>query len=307
MRISFFIIILTLLVSSCTSAGAGNRGDTSGNRIDCDSTEQTNCDLPLDPFYNNEKADVAKINSALRKVSDISDKNERVIAATQEFIGTPYVGGTLNLPEKEQLYVNTDGLDCLTFVETVIALSAAADSGQPTLDDFLRKLRSIRYRDGKIEGYPSRLHYISEWSTDNSRRGNFSEITEKCDHAVKKVKTIDYMTKNRQLYPALKDEEVFNAIRDNEAPLKDLHYSIIPTESVDKAAKSFLKSGDIVAIVTERPGLDVSHVGVVNIKNGVPYLIHASSKYKKVVNDTLPLRDYLKQQKSPGIRVFRLH
>lgn len=305
MRIVFSIITLMLFLGSCTRADAG-KSSGSARAGACEEIAGKAEDLPLDPFYNDEKVDVAKLKAVLDKVKDIPDINDRVIAITQEFIGTPYVGATLNVPSGEQLYVNTTGLDCLTFVETVISLASAAATDSHSVEDYLRKLRSIRYRDGAIDGYPSRLHYISEWSIDNGRRGNIKEISGECRLSEKKVKTIDFMTRNRNLYPALKDEAVFQAIKENEKPLKDLHYAIIPTAEVNHAAKNFLKSGDIVAIETTKPGLDVSHVGVINIQNGIPYLIHASSKYKKVINDTLPLRDYLKRQGSPGIRVFRL-
>lgn len=260
----------------------------------------------IDAFYNDSTRDVAKIQTVLDKTKQIKNLNDRIIAITQEFTGIPYVGGTLNIPTREQLYVNTSGFDCLTFVETVIAIAKASDDNNPDIDDFLSYLQSIRYRDGHINGYPSRLHYISEWAIDNGLRGNLKEISEDCGLAVKKTKTIDFMTRNRHLYQALSSDSIYQAIKNNEKPLENLEYYIIPASEVEKAAVNFLQSGDIVAIVTNKQGLDVSHVGVLNIKNGIPYLIHASSKYKKVINDTLPLKDYLNRQKSPGIRVFRI-
>lgn len=302
--LSIFTFVLTL--NFCSASVVEQNSETTGSNSDTKELSVQKKEDPGPVFYDDEKRDTAKISAILSKAKEIPELGERVVAITQEFIGTPYVGFTLNLPPEEMLYVNTSGLDCLTFVETVIALAKGADSKTPSLNDYLNNLQSIRYHDGKIDGYPSRLHYISEWSIDNSRRGNFKEITADCDLAQQRVKTINFMTKNRNLYPAMKEVEVYEAIKRNEAPLKDLHYFIIPTSQVDKAAKGFLKSGDIVAIETTKPGLDVSHVGVVKVKNGIPYLIHASSKYKKVVNDTTPLRDYLKRQGSPGIRVFRL-
>ena len=302
----FFIIIL-LFTANCTSSNGDNSKDMADSAATRIKPEPKDVVEPnIEAFYNNEKEDVGKIEDVLQKTKEIKDINQRVIAITQEFIGTPYVGGTLNVPEEEELYVNTTALDCLTFVETVAALAKASEVENPTVNDFLKNLRSIRYRDGKINGYPSRLHYISEWSINNEKRGNFKEITGEYDLSEKKVKTIDFMTKNSHLYPALNNKEVLEAIKENEKALQDLHYSLIPTGEVENAAKNFLRSGDIVAIETTKDGLDVSHVGIVNIKNGTPYLIHASSKYKKVLNDTLPLKDYLKRQKSPGIRVFRL-
>ena len=306
MRYIFSAIGLILSLTFCLSCSAdkGSRNNDSGiNTIEAsgDNDKKT-----VDAYFGNKEEDVAKLEGILKKAKDIKDINERVVAITQEFIGVPYAGATLNIPEQEALYVSTSGVDCSTFVEIVIALALASERENPDINDFLGKLQSIRYRGGQIDGYPSRLHYISEWSIDNARRGNFKEIGGECPLAETRVKTIDFMTKNRQLYPALKDEKVLEAVKANEKALKDLRFSFIPGAQVENAAKDFLKSGDIVAIVTEKPGLDVSHVGVINVKNGIPYLIHASSKYKKVVNDTVPLKVYLNRQKSPGIRVFRL-
>ena len=309
---SFLFVALNIVTSSCTKADA-TKGDTATQAKEQTATEsQANeadanpkPEKDLNPYFNNQKADTDKINEVMGKISGITDLNQRVVAAANEFLGTPYVGGTLSVPEEEQLYVNTTGLDCLTFVESIISLAVASGKDNPGINDFLQTLQSVRYRNGEIDGYPSRLHYISEWGIDNGRRGNFREISHEYGGSQKRVKTINFMTSNRSLYPALSDNAVFEAVRKSELPLKDLQFSFIPTSEVGKAG-DFLKSGDIVAIVTDKPGLDVSHVGIVNVKKGVPHMIHASSKYKKVIDDPLPLQEYLQRQKSPGIRVFRL-
>ncbi len=36
-----------------------------------------------------------------------------------------------------------------------------------------------------------------------------------------------------------------------------------------------LRSGDIIAITTSIPGLDVSHTGMIAVKDGTPYYLHA--------------------------------
>lgn len=302
----FSTLALTLILNLCSSANSVGAGGTDGQTADKTEISDQGAGESINVYYNDEKADIAKIEAVLNKVKGIPDVRERLIAVTQEFIGTPYVGGTLNIPPKEQLYVSTTGLDCLTFVETAISLTEASGKENPRLDDYLKTLLNIRYRNGEIDGFPSRLHYLSEWALDNDRRGNIKEISGEFDRSEKRVKTLDFMTKHRQLYPPLVSDDVFKAIQKNESALKNLQYYIIPTAEVNNAAKSFLKSGDMVAIETNKPGLDASHVGIINIKNGIPYLIHASSKYKKVINDSNPLKDYLKRQGSPGIRVFRL-
>lgn len=302
-----FLAAVTLLLSLNFYSCANTNSQLASSQADERPAEKSEVSSEKEnTYFNNEEQDIAKIEDVLTRVRNIDDINRRVVAITQEFVGVPYVGFTLNIPPEEQLYVNTTGVDCSTFVETVIALALASGKDNPGIDDYLKILRSLRYRNGRIDGFPSRLHYTSEWALDNGRRGNFKEISGDYDLSESQVKTIDFMTHNRDLYPAMKDDIVFEAIKENEKPLKNLKFSYIPAAVVDKAAKSFLKSGDIVAIVTNKAGLDVSHVAVLDIRDGIPYLIHASSKYKKVVNDTVPLKDYLKKQGSPGIRVFRL-
>ena len=295
------IVALALAINFC-ALGCTDSNGTATSRQE----RSTEGDLVSETYFADREKDIRKIEDVLNKVKDIADRNERIIVISGQFIGIPYVGGTLNIPSEEQLYVNTSGVDCSTFVETVLALAIASERENPDVNDFLECLRMIRYRDGKIDGFPSRLHYNSEWALDNTRRATFCEITADCDLAESRVKTLDFMTKNRGLYPPMARDEVFEGIKENEKALKNLRYSIILTAQVDKAAKNFLKSGDIVGIVTNKPGLDVSHVGIVRIKNGIPYLTHASSKYKKVVDDTMPLKAYLQKQGSPGIRVYRL-
>ena len=256
-------------------------------------------------YYNDETTDKAKIESVLKSASQLNDRGQRIVAIAKEFIGVPYVGWTLEIPGEEILYVNTSGLDCLTFVETVLALAYASEIENSRVDDYLINLRNLRYRDGEIKGYASRLHYSSEWIMDNEKRGNMKDVAPLIQGSELMVKTLDFMSNHREIYPAMANDSIFEEIKKNEEALKNLHFYIIPTEKVAAEGKQFLQDGDIVGIVTDRDGLDVSHVGIVEIKDGVPHMIHASSKYKKVVDDITPLYDYLKQQKSKGIRVYR--
>ena len=75
-----------------------------------------------------------------------------------------------------------------------------------------------------------------------------------------------------------------------------------------KSVRNELKDGDIIALTTSINGLDVSHMGLIAIVNGVPHLMHASMKAMKVIIDPLPLHKYLNNSKSlTGIRVIRLN
>ena len=53
--------------------------------------------------------------------------------------------------------------------------------------------------------------------------------------------------------------------------------------------------------------LDVSHMGIIVIEKGEPYLLHASSSHGKVEITNVPLSEFMKKNRSlTGIRVIRL-
>ncbi len=271
------------------------------------------CVLPLMTIgaqsirWHNEAQDTTRITRMLAEHGAIADPNARVEAFGSCFIGTPYAAGTLESDGAEVLTVNLDELDCTTFVENVIALSITGGERRSSWYDFVYNLRKIRYRDGEVDGYASRLHYVSDWVVDNVHRGNFVEATNRFSDAQYEVKTINFMSSNRELYPALNDSATFAGIKSAEIGYRNHRYPIIKTKSIGKAAKNFLKPGDIVALTTSKKGLDVSHLGIIVFKGTEPHLLHASSKSGKVVIDPLPLSTYMQKNRNlTGMRVFRL-
>ncbi len=70
--------------------------------------------------------------------------------------------------------------------------------------------------------------------------------------------------------------------------------------------ESGLHDGDIVGITTSIEGLDISHVGILVKKSGRIHLLHASSRFGKVILSEETLEDYLANNKSAtGIMVAR--
>ena len=93
------------------------------------------------------------------------------------FLKTPYVAHTLEVNDEEKLVVNFDEVDCTTFVEYVLALSLSpVKDGAIDKADYARNLQNIRYRDGKIDGYTSRLHYIADWVNNGVRHGFMEDV-----------------------------------------------------------------------------------------------------------------------------------
>lgn len=258
--------------------------------------------------WHNEAADTITINNLLKDAVKIPNPEERIFSIAQNFIDTPYKAGTLESPDGEKLTINLDEVDCTTLIDNIIALAITAGEKRTSWRDFLYNLERLRYRKGIINGYASRLHYISDWIVDNVHRGNFIEATPLCDFVSYEIKTLNFMSANRNLYPALADSATFAKIKEAEIGFRNHKFSYIKSSRVNKAAKSFLHTGDIIAICTGKKGLDVSHMGILFIdEEGTPFLLHASSKAGKVILDTTPLVKYLNNNRLPGIRVIRIN
>lgn len=259
---------------------------------------------PAEVRFHNEAADTTTLTQILIDIDAMGlETPEAIIAeAGKRFLDVPYVAGTLECTP-EQLTVNTEELDCTTFVETALAIGMTVENHRTSWRDYIYNLEQLRYRGGHVNGYGSRLHYVSDWIVDNSHRGNIIEVTERIGNADTKIKTLDFMSHNRSLYPALADSANFEAIKNMEVGYRSHKYYYIKPSNLGGA---MLKEGDIVALTTNTPGLDVTHMGIIKMVNGVPHLMHASSKQKKVIIDPLSLADYMRRNRTQGIRVLRL-
>ena len=73
----------------------------------------------------------------------------------------------------------------------------------------------IRYRDGVIDQYPSRLHYFSDWIYDNVKKGIVEDVTEEIGG--KKIKfNLNFMSTHPDSYKHLKENPDFIPIIKNQ-------------------------------------------------------------------------------------------
>jgi hypothetical protein len=264
--------------------------------------------------------------SRLRSALKVPDKNEEILtqkfrfaadrslqqapigdvmaAMGLSFIGTPYVAHTLEQPGPEHLVINLQGLDCTTFVENMLAISRCVKLQQTAFDDFTKQLQRIRYRSGVIQGYPSRLHYFTDWIADNEQKQIVHDITRELG-GVPLVKTYDFMSTHVSSYPQLSDKGFLEAIRSAERRLSSSAHTYVPNANV-AGMQDKLRSGDIIAIATSIPGIDVSHTGMVAVKDGKPYYLHAPLSGGAVQLSQGTVADYLaKAGKHTGIIIAR--
>ena len=256
------------------------------------------------------KADSLRIDSLLNASSERSYKtnSERLLFFAKSFIGTPYKGGALDSGRNETLIVRIDSLDCTTYVETVLALYLSSFKDNPGYDDFSESLRYIRYRGGVIDGYASRLHYFSDWASDNEKKVILREVTQEGEHDVR-ICSLNYMTTHSDLYRQLKDNDsLVSEISKVEKSWIDYKMPYIPKNVLNSSKDdSPVEDGDILALTTNVSGLDVLHLGFALWIDGRLHLLHASSLHGKVIIDTSTIFDYLKNRnKHTGIRVLRV-
>lgn len=233
----------------------------------------------------------------------------------RQFVGTPYEAHTLEVGDTERLIVRLQSFDCLTFVETVLALSLCHVNDQRTFSDFCRYLQQIRYRNGIIDGYTSRLHYFTWWADENVRH-NFivdaadSTGTTRSAFTAMQTLRLNYMSTHPQSYIHLNGHpERINAIRQMERRYDNTRWAYIPKSRLNATACELheIRTGDIISLITFRQGLDNSHVGIAYWQNGRLHLLHASSVRHRVILDTETLYDYCRRQSSLlGVRVYRL-
>ena len=230
-----------------------------------------------------------------------------IINTAKFFLGKPYVASTLEVGNNENLIVNLRELDCTTLVENCIALSQVVKSGDYSFDNYCKQLSAIRYRNGVIDGYPSRLHYLSDWIYENEKRGIFKNVSLEM-RGKKIVKPLNFMSTHPQSYKHLKDNsENIRKVKEIENLInKRSEYVVISKPDIPSIEKD-IKDGDIIAFATTIAGLDYSHIGIAYRTSGQLKFIHASSRAKKVVIENENLLNYCNKSKTcSGITVIRI-
>jgi len=228
-----------------------------------------------------------KINTIIHDISNDKtlSQNEKISLISAKFLGTPYQKNMLEGSDTtpEVLSIDFRGLDCITYLDYVIALHMSHSE-----NDFFHNIVKIRYINSDIHFY-NRRHFFTDWANREYRI--VEDITAQLStNTLKSVKSLNQKTKTQKYLPGI--------------PVVSRSMSYIPSSEIDHALISTLKSGDLIGIYTPLSGLDVSHVGFVIITEQGPVFRHASSsKNSQSVVDT-PLMPYLLS--SPGIIVLRI-
>lgn len=224
----------------------------------------------------------------------------------KNLIGSHYKESTLETGPAEILVTDLHAFDCVTFVENVLALSLCVMKDHVSFNDYRTTLERVRYRRGLRNGYPSRLHYFSEWITDNQQKGFVRDVTRSL-HGRPQKKIINYLSTHPGANLCLGIDSVRERISAIEKKLSARTLYVVPVRELPRAA-SGIRNGDIIAITTSLKGLDVRHTGfALRESDGSLHLLHASELDGKVEITPETLGQYLaKHPRDSGIMIVRV-
>jgi hypothetical protein len=221
------------------------------------------------------------------------------------FVGTEYVAGTLEGEGPEVCRVDLTGLDCVTFFENVLCISRILKKDKTSFDDFKGEISFTRYREGMLTDYTSRLHYTSDWIYDNEKKKVVRNITKEIG-GEEFLFRASFMSRNPRFYQSLKEfPEFIEIIAILEKEINRRKHWYIPKSKI-KEAQKHIQTGDIIALATDKEGLDYGHTGLAyRDERGKMRFLHASQRKKKVLLDT-ELYEYMQSiETHVGITVAR--
>lgn len=221
-------------------------------------------------------ADRREIQQLLKEAQAYASFRERLDYLSQRLLGRPYLSHPLiGAPtQPEQLVTRMDGFDCVTYLETVLALAGAHD-----VESYLQRLRRLRYEDGEIS-YVKRLHYTTHWHRTHVREGWLQDLSA-FEGSVARTKTLNRV-------PGIGPQTV--------------SFRLYPRAQL-KAVTRWLQDGDLIYFVSPRPGLDTYHVGML-FRSGDQWMMRHAARHLQRVTEQ-PLAAFFQQYPMSGFMLAR--
>jgi hypothetical protein len=191
-------------------------------------------------------------------------------------LGSPYTAhGLVGSAETPEVFTaSLEAFDCVTYLETVLALARASEPG-----GFAEELRRIRYDGGQVE-WARRNHYMTDWVRRNARAGLVRPVAAEA--------------------LATRKEKLLNAVPG--LPARKARFYCIPKAKFP-SFEPRLRNGDILLFASTKAGLDVFHCGLLVRKEGSWKLRHASRSAGHVVEEELAA--FLRANRTAGLLAVR--
>jgi cell wall-associated NlpC family hydrolase len=200
----------------------------------------------------------------------------RVELISGRFLGFPYLAHSLvgSVDTPEVFNDSLKGFDCVTYIESVMALVYANKTG-----NYQSILKKLRYSNGHIE-WRRRNHYMTQWLRNNTRRG-----------LIRRVGLRWSTTRKRRLLNVVPG-----------LPASKESFSCIPKAKFP-SVRSEIRSGDLIFFASTRAHLDVFHCGILIRQDEKWTLRHASRSRGSVVDQDLA--NFLKENRMAGVMLAR--
>jgi hypothetical protein len=214
---------------------------------------------------------------------------ERIDALSRLFVGVPYTDLPLGDgdagPEPGPLF-RTDGVDCQTYVETILAMANAR-----SLPQAKTILTDIRYADGK-PSFQTRNHFTeAQWLPVNARKGYLHDEVPALDRKAP-AETLTLVKSQWTQVPGLKRLSTANI------PEGKYNVRYLPLDEVAKRAKD-IAPGTILMVVREHDPnrvVRITHMGFVLKTEAGLVVRHASTGKDRAVLDE-PLEAFVQRQR----------
>jgi hypothetical protein len=225
---------------------------------------------PLSPV------DQQRVARILAKLNGVSPLPARLAQASRELLGAPYQSSPLrgSVDQPEELVTRTDGFDCVTFLETVLALGLSSQPNQ-----FVDTLRTLRYQDGRID-FRARHHYMTDWHRANRSLGLLQELIPLAE---------------------VKEEARTLSIIEG-LPYRRVTLRYLPRSRIPRLTPQ-IEDGDLIYFLTSRQGIDAFHTGLLFWVDGQLRLRHASRRRGQVIEEDLS--GFLRHSPPAGVILLR--
>ena len=200
----------------------------------------------------------------------------RVESISGRFLGYPYLAHSLvgSVDTPEVFNDSLQGFDCVTYIESVMALVYANKAG-----NYSSILKKLRYSNGRVD-WRRRNHYMTQWLKNNARQGLIRRVA------------VRFATTRKQ--------RLLNVVPG--LPACRQSFSCIPKGKFS-AVKSEIRTGDLIFFASTRSHLDVFHCGIL-IREGETWILrHASRSRGSVVDQNL--MSFLKENRMAGLLLAR--